>query len=343
MQVALGLLFGYILAASTTDWEGNSYVNTRAISSAPAITFLWTTPFPIGFYAPALLPVIIGFVVSGVETIGDLTATGEASGLEPDSEEQARAVQVSSSSSSSSVEGGVAFALKPPHAALTCVCLLGSDLLSAGGPPRRRGQLLLRRPVLHHAQHNLFPEQRRCLPDPRRLPPRRRRLRWLAAALWNLWQGWSVLHQHPGSRPRRHDDPPLCQHRHVGHQGTPPSPWLPVKQQSNAPCWFLKSQARIAWTRPCVQSSHCCCPIGTVFLRPNQIITSVPMTRRVRFIVSVALAFGLGVTIVPRWTASLLPCDTVTNQALYGLCAGAELTLSTGESPDPSALSCTIH
>ena len=73
---------------------GNRYVTFDSIANAPVITFLWTTKFPIGFYAPAVLPVLIGFVVSGVETIGDLTATGEASGLEPGSAEQARAVQV---------------------------------------------------------------------------------------------------------------------------------------------------------------------------------------------------------------------------------------------------------
>lgn len=61
-----------------------------------------------------------------------------------------------------------------------------------------------------------------------------------------------------------------------------------------------------------------------------KVITSVPMTRRVRFIVAVAVAFGLGVTIVPSWTANLLPCDEITNGGLQGLCMGAELTLTTG-------------
>mmetsp|Transcript_6629 Transcript_6629/g.11971 ORF Transcript_6629/g.11971 Transcript_6629/m.11971 type:complete len:566 (-) Transcript_6629:265-1962(-) len=92
-QVALALLIGYVLAAFTTDPNGDAYVSTEGIQTAPAITFLWTTYFPIGFYAPALLPVIIGFMVSGVESIGDLTASGEASGLDPDSVEQTLAVQ----------------------------------------------------------------------------------------------------------------------------------------------------------------------------------------------------------------------------------------------------------
>eukprot|EP00873_Tetraselmis_striata_P004849 jgi/Tetstr1/425113/TSEL_015575.t1 len=77
----------------TSDPEGNPYVSTQGMQDAPAVTFLWVTYFPISLYAPALLPVIIGFVVSGVESIGDLTASGEASGLDPDSMEQTVAVQ----------------------------------------------------------------------------------------------------------------------------------------------------------------------------------------------------------------------------------------------------------
>ncbi|KAG1674138.1 hypothetical protein FOA52_015769 [Chlamydomonas sp. UWO 241] len=92
-QVAIGLLIGYALAAGTSDINGDKYVNTSKIDSAPVITFLWVKTFPIGFYAPAILPVLIGFLVSGVESIGDLTATGEASGLHPESSRQAEAVQ----------------------------------------------------------------------------------------------------------------------------------------------------------------------------------------------------------------------------------------------------------
>ncbi|KAG1674137.1 hypothetical protein FOA52_015768 [Chlamydomonas sp. UWO 241] len=91
-QVAIGLLIGYALAAGTSDINGDKYVNTSKIDSAPVITFLWVKTFPIGFYAPAILPVLIGFLVSGVESIGDLTATGEASGLHPESSRQAEAI-----------------------------------------------------------------------------------------------------------------------------------------------------------------------------------------------------------------------------------------------------------
>ena len=61
-----------------------------------------------------------------------------------------------------------------------------------------------------------------------------------------------------------------------------------------------------------------------------KVMTSVPMTRRVRFIIAVSLAFGLGVTIRPSWTQGILTCETITNEGLKGLCTGAELTLTTG-------------
>ena len=52
------------------------------ISAAPGITFLWVHTFPIGFYSAAVLPLMIGFIVTTVEAIGDVTATAEASNLD---------------------------------------------------------------------------------------------------------------------------------------------------------------------------------------------------------------------------------------------------------------------
>lgn len=46
------------------------------ISQAPAITFLWVKRFPLGFYPPAILPLLIVFSITSVETVGDVT--GEA-------------------------------------------------------------------------------------------------------------------------------------------------------------------------------------------------------------------------------------------------------------------------
>lgn len=83
MQVILGLLVGYIIAAASKK-DGLSYVTSDKISAAPAATFLWVETFNLGFYAPGLLPLLIAFVVTTVESIGDITATAEASRLPTD-------------------------------------------------------------------------------------------------------------------------------------------------------------------------------------------------------------------------------------------------------------------
>ena len=49
---------------------------------APPATFLWVETFPLGFYAPVLLPLLIAYLVSTVESIGDISATVEASELD---------------------------------------------------------------------------------------------------------------------------------------------------------------------------------------------------------------------------------------------------------------------
>lgn len=76
-------MVGYIIAAASKV-DGNSYVTSSKISAAPAATFLWVETFPIGFYGPSLLPLLIAFVVTTVESIGDITATAEASRLPTD-------------------------------------------------------------------------------------------------------------------------------------------------------------------------------------------------------------------------------------------------------------------
>lgn len=63
------------------------------IQNAPAITFLWVESFPIGFYAPAVLPLLVAFIVTTVESIGDIGATYEASQLALGTEEYDRSIQ----------------------------------------------------------------------------------------------------------------------------------------------------------------------------------------------------------------------------------------------------------
>jgi xanthine/uracil permease len=69
------------------------YVTGAEVSEAKWITFLWVHTFNIGFYAPAILPMLFGFMITSIECIGDVTATTEASGLVPVGAMYERSVQ----------------------------------------------------------------------------------------------------------------------------------------------------------------------------------------------------------------------------------------------------------
>lgn len=87
-----GLLVGYFVSALCTV-DGNRYVTNQYFESAPAITFLWTTTFPISFYAPAIIPLIIVALITSVESVGDTTATMEASRMPTNTPEAAMRIK----------------------------------------------------------------------------------------------------------------------------------------------------------------------------------------------------------------------------------------------------------
>ena len=91
-NVVLALLFGYFVAA-VSNHDGADFVNTNAIKQADAITFLWVETFPIGFYGPAVIPMLIAYLVTTVETVGDLTAVYEVSQLKTDTQEYQESIQ----------------------------------------------------------------------------------------------------------------------------------------------------------------------------------------------------------------------------------------------------------
>lgn len=95
-NVILALLFGYFVAGvSRYDNDGVSqkYVSADLIESADPIQFLWTKTFKLGFYAPAVIPLLIAYLVTTVETIGDISATFEASELETDGKDYEESIQ----------------------------------------------------------------------------------------------------------------------------------------------------------------------------------------------------------------------------------------------------------
>lgn len=73
-NVVIALLFGYMIAG-LSEYNGAPYVNTDNIKNAETFNFLWTETFPLGFYGPAVFPMLIAYLVTTVETVGDLTGT----------------------------------------------------------------------------------------------------------------------------------------------------------------------------------------------------------------------------------------------------------------------------
>lgn len=88
----IGLMFGYFITA-VTNVDGNRWVTNQNFDNAPSITFIWTKTFPISFYAPALIPLIIVSMITAVESVGDTTATMEASRMDTDSPEAAMRIK----------------------------------------------------------------------------------------------------------------------------------------------------------------------------------------------------------------------------------------------------------
>lgn len=62
-NVFLALIFGYFVA-SVSNYNGLSYVTNQNFILADPITFLWVETFPLGFYGPAVIPLLIAYLVT---------------------------------------------------------------------------------------------------------------------------------------------------------------------------------------------------------------------------------------------------------------------------------------
>lgn len=77
-NVILSLFLVYFISCGITV-DGRNFVTDTKIESADVITFNWVTTFPIGFSIEGFFPIVIAFVVSTVESIGDISASCDAS------------------------------------------------------------------------------------------------------------------------------------------------------------------------------------------------------------------------------------------------------------------------
>ena len=81
------------MVAGLSSYDGLDYVDSSKIDAADSVTFLWAETFKLGVYAPAILPLLIAYMVTTVETVGDITAVHEASNLETDTKEYDESIQ----------------------------------------------------------------------------------------------------------------------------------------------------------------------------------------------------------------------------------------------------------
>lgn len=78
MQVIIGLLVGYIIAA-IAPLDGKKFVTSEKLDSAPGITFLFVETFPLGIYGPGILPLLIAYIVTTVRRLQSTTCMHTAS------------------------------------------------------------------------------------------------------------------------------------------------------------------------------------------------------------------------------------------------------------------------
>lgn len=74
--IVIGFGTGVIVAAAL------GYMDDTIISRADWFTFLWVKRFKLGFFAPILIPVLLGYLVSTIESVGDITASCDVSRVE---------------------------------------------------------------------------------------------------------------------------------------------------------------------------------------------------------------------------------------------------------------------
>ncbi|CEG62773.1 Putative Permease family domain-containing protein [Rhizopus microsporus] len=86
-QIIIGLIVGLIVAAAC------GYIDHSTIDTAPPITFLWVRTFPITVYGPAIIPFLIVYLDNMLESIGDITASCDVSGVEVEGEPFQRRIQ----------------------------------------------------------------------------------------------------------------------------------------------------------------------------------------------------------------------------------------------------------
>lgn len=251
-SVVLGLFVGCIIAADC------GYFDKSSIDIAPVASFIWVKTFPLSVYGPLVLPLLAVYLVIMMESIGDVTASCEASRL-----------QVDGALFDSRIQGGVLAdgMLKVPlpkpqyrfFFVIRLFCLRAIILISRPGTNGLLAGLCTITPMSTFAQNN----------------------------------GVIALTR--------------CANRKAGY----------------AACFFLiimgifsKFAAALVAIPSSVLGGMTTFLFSSVAISGIRIISTVPFTRRTRFILTAAMSLGFGASLVPTyfsWVAPLFPHWNHTN------------------------------
>ena len=93
--ISLMIVYGIsaLLVYPAPDGNDQYFVTGYWRAQTPVITFLWAETFPLGFDGSLFFPLLIAYCVSTAETVGDIGASNEASGVDPTSEDGMSRVQ----------------------------------------------------------------------------------------------------------------------------------------------------------------------------------------------------------------------------------------------------------
>eukprot|EP00977_Amphora_coffeiformis_P000503 scaffold126_cov178-Amphora_coffeaeformis.AAC.2 len=93
-NLLLALICGTAIAA-IVSYQGKDYVvmDINNDTKEGWFTFVWAETFPLGFYAPAVLPMMIAYFITTVETVGDISTVYNASRLDTTSEAFTQSMQ----------------------------------------------------------------------------------------------------------------------------------------------------------------------------------------------------------------------------------------------------------
>lgn len=270
------------------------YFSDSGINAAPAASFIWVKTYPLSIYGPMILPLMAVYIVLMMEAIGDISATCDVSRL-----------QVEGKLFDSRIQGGVL--ADGFNGLLAGLCTI-TPMSTFAQVRNSTLALSLTEPVEQSVKiYGPFKEHY-LLPNPRS-----------SASTPSLSQKF-ILILTPSSQNNGVIALTRCANRSAGY----------------AACFFLiimgifsKFAASLVAIPASVLGGLTTFLFASVAVSGIRIISTVPFTRRNRFILTASLALGYGAILVPTWFAYVFTYEG-DNGALRGFFNAIVLVMETG-------------